>query len=80
MAECFTAIEGLIGPCGGCAGCIEAERDEWRAEAEAADTKTAAAARREGREAALRECLDIAMAEGSTSVIVTRIHNLLGDE
>lgn len=36
-----------------------------------------ATARREGRDAALRECLDIAMTEGSTSVIVTRIHDLL---
>ena len=36
-----------------------------------------ATARREGRDAALRECLDIAMTEGSTSVIVTRIHDLI---
>ena len=39
-----------------------------------------ATARREGRDAALRECLDIAMSEGSTSVIVTRIHSLMGGE
>ncbi len=37
-----------------------------------------ATARREARDAALRECLDIAMTEGATSVIVAKIHDLMG--
>lgn len=41
---------------------------------------TLATARREARADALRECLDIAMSEGSTSVITQRIHDLMGGE
>lgn len=39
-----------------------------------------ATARRDARDAALRECLDIAMSEGSTSVITQKIHDLIGGE
>lgn len=44
------------------------------------DVRDLVAALAEARAAALRECLDIAMTEGSTSVIVTRIHDLIGGE
>ena len=31
MGECPSAVRGLIGPCGMCAQCVEAERDDLAA-------------------------------------------------